>query len=162
MSATIRPARFPDDLGAVRALFVEYIEGLGLDLTHQDVDGELAALPGSYVPPRGAFLLAELEGRPVGIGALRPLPDGSAELKRMYLRPGARGLGLGRRMAEALIGAARVAGCGLVRLDSQRDFNAALAFYRDLGFVETARYNDNPLPGALFMALALSPRGVPG
>ena len=109
MSATIRPARFPDDLGTVRALFVEYIEGLGLDLTHQDVDGELAALPGSYVPPRGAFLLAELEGRPVGIGALRPLPDGSAELKRMYLRPEARGLGLGRRMAEALIGAARAA-----------------------------------------------------
>lgn len=65
-------------------------------------------------------------------------------------------------MAEALIGAARAAGCGLVRLDSQRDFTAALALYRGLGFVETARYNDNPLPGALFMALALSPRGVPG
>lgn len=158
MSGRIRAARFPGDLPVVRALLVEYIEGLGLDLAHQDVEGELAALPGKYVPPRGAFLLAEIDGHPVGIGALRPLPDGSAELKRMYLRPEARGTGLGRRMAQTLIDAARAAGCKVVRLDSQRDFTAALALYRVLGFVETERYNDNPLPGAVFMALDLGSR----
>lgn len=159
MSGTIRPARFPQDLSAVRGLFVEYVEGLGLDLAHQDVDGELADLPGKYVPPQGAFLVADLEGHPAGIGALRPLPDGSAELKRMYLRPDARGSGLGRRMAETLIAAARAAGYARIRLDTQRDMAAALALYRALGFVEIPRYNDNPLPGAMFMALDLAAEG---
>ena len=156
MTPTIRAARIPEDLPAIRALFTEYIASLGLDLAFQNVDAELSALPGAYAPPRGALLIAALDGGPVGIGALRPLPDGTAEMKRMYLRPIARGTGAGRAMAEALIEVARRVGYTLIRLDTQRDFAPAVALYRSLGFRETARYNDNPLPGALFMALQLS------
>lgn len=154
--AAIRPAAFPADLDTVRALFTEYIASLGLDLSFQNVEAELAALPGAYAPPLGALLLAEQDGQAFGIGAMRPLPDGSAEMKRMYVRPAARGLGGGRALAAALIAAAYAGGYRCMRLDTQRDFTAAVALYRSLGFIETARYNDNPLPGALFMALDLT------
>ena len=156
MTVTVRPARFPDDLPAIRALVVEYIDSLGLDLGFQDVDGELAGLPGAYAPPRGAMLIAEAAGAPVGIGAMRALPDGSAEMKRMYLRPAARGTGAGRALALAIIEAARAAGYPRLRLDTQASFVPAVALYRSLGFRDTPRYNDNPLPGSLFMALELS------
>ena len=156
MMAAIRPAAFPADLETVRALFTEYIASLGLDLSFQNVEAELAALPGAYAPPRGALLLAKQDGQAFGIGAMRPLPDGSAEMKRMYVRPAARGLGGGRLLAAGLIAAARAGGYRRMRLDTQRDFTAAVALYRSLGFIETARYNDNPLPGALFMALDLT------
>lgn len=156
MTLTVRPAAFPADLDSVRGLFTEYIASLGLDLSFQNVEAELAALPGAYAPPRGALLLAEQDGRAFGIGAMRPLPDGSAEMKRMYVRPAARGLGAGRVLAAALIAAARAGGYRCMRLDTQQDFAAAVALYRSLGFVETPRYNDNPLPGALFMALDLT------
>ena len=155
MTVTLRPARFPDDLPVIRALFTEYIASLGLDLRFQNPEAERAALPGDYAPPRGALMIAEQDGQPVGIGAMRPLPDGTAEMKRMYLRPSARGKGAGRALAVALIDAAREAGYGVMRLDTQRDFTAAVALYRRLGFRERARYNDNPLPGSLFMALDL-------
>lgn len=153
--ATLRPAHLPDDLPAIRALFTEYLDSLGLDLSFQNVDGELAALPGLYAPPLGALLIVGRDGQPIGIGAMRPLPDGTAEMKRMYLRLAARSTGAGRALAAALIAAARDAGYARMRLDTQRDFTAAVALYRSLGFRETARYNDNPLPGALFMALDL-------
>lgn len=155
MNITVRPAEMPQDLPAVRALFTEYIDSLGLDLGFQNVEAELAALPGDYAPPRGAMLLVELDGSPVGIGAMRPLPDGSAEMKRMYLRPAARGAGAGRTLATAIIDAARAAGYRRMRLDTQRELAAAVTLYHTLGFAETPRYNDNPLPGAIFMALDL-------
>lgn len=155
MTITLRQAQFPDDLPTVRALFEEYIASLGLDLAFQNVEAELAALPGAYAPPGGALLLVEQDGAPVGIGAMRPLPDGSAEMKRMYLRPASRGTGAGRMLAKAIITAAAKAGYPKMRLDTQRDFTAAVALYRSLGFQETPRYNDNPLPGSMFMALDL-------
>lgn len=156
MSLSIRQARFPDDAVTVRALMVEYIDSLGLDLSFQDVDAELAGLPGPYAPPQGLMLLVEQDSKPVGIGAMRALPDGSAEMKRMYLRPDARGTGAGRMLAQQIVDAAREEGYTLMRLDTQRHLTSAVALYRSLGFVETPRYNDNPLPGSLFMALDLT------
>lgn len=161
LGAHVRPVDLPADLPAVRALFTAYIDSLrqdlGLDLGFQNVEAELAALPGAYAPPQGALLMAELDGSVVGLAAMRPLPCGSAEMKRMYLRPAARGRGLGRALAEAIVAAARAGGYRRIRLDTQRDFGAAVALYRSLGFAETARYNDNPLPRAMFMALDLTP-----
>lgn len=156
MTLTIAQAVFPDDDAAIRKLMREYIDSLGLDLSFQDVETELATLPGPYVPPRGRMLLARLDGAPVGIGALRPLPDGSAEMKRMYLRPAARGMGAGRQLAVAIVTEARDAGYPLIRLDTQLSLTTAVALYRSLGFVETPRYNDNPLPNSLFMSLDLT------
>lgn len=151
----IEDARIPEDIPAIRALFRDYIDGLGLDLGFQDVERELATLPGKYASPRGAILMLRQGGQAMGIVAMRPLSTDEVEMKRLYLRDAAKGRGHGRALAVAVIGRAREAGYRLMRLDTQRDFVPARALYRSLGFVETPRYNDNPLPGAMFMALEL-------
>jgi len=142
-------------LGDARALITEY--GLAIadvaacSLEHQRFDVELATLPGPYAPPRGRLLIATLDSLPVGCVALRPLNDLSpttCELKRMYVRPFARGHGIGRLLADRLLADARSLGYTVMKLDSDTDsrFAAAITLYRSLGFIECARYNSDPDP----------------
>lgn len=151
----ISDAQIPEDIPEIRALFREYLDGLGLDLGFQDIEAEMASLPGYYAPPRGALLILRDDARAVGVIAMRPLSADEVEMKRLYIRDEAKGRGHGRALVEALIARARAAGYRRMRLDTQRDFVAACTLYRSFGFTETPRYNDNPLPGAMFMALDL-------
>jgi len=154
----IRPARPGRDIETVRALFDEYAAELGVDLSFQGFEAERDALPGDYVPPRGRLLLAETPGAAAGCVALRPLDAHTAEMKRLYLRPSARGTGLGRRLALAIIAEARDAGYERLRLDTLPSMDAAIAMYRALGFREIAPYRHNPVPRALFLERELGPR----
>jgi len=95
-------------------------------------------------PPNGWFFLARLDGRPVGCGGLAPLGAKTGEIKRVWTAPEARGLGVARRIVAAVEAAARAAGLTTLKLDTNRALKEAHALYRKLGFVETARYNDNP------------------
>jgi GNAT superfamily N-acetyltransferase len=153
----IAPARNSADLADAAALFREYTDGLGLDLSFQDVEAELAGLPGKYAPPGGDILLArDAAGQAIGCAAFRPLPEpGSAEMKRLYVRPAARGLDLGRRLAIAIIAQARGAGYRRLKLDTLADMQAAQRLYATLGFRPTAPYYDNPLPGTVYLSLEL-------
>jgi putative acetyltransferase len=121
------------ELDAVRAIFREYAAGLGVDLCFQDFENELADLPGEYAPPRGALLLARVDGELAGCCALRPLDaadyPNAAEMKRLYVRKAFRGFGLGRQLAEAALDAARQAGYACVLLDTLDDMDAARALY---------------------------------
>ncbi|MEI7446876.1 MAG: GNAT family N-acetyltransferase [Burkholderiales bacterium] len=156
----IAPARLPDDLPAVAALFREYAGGLDVDLCFQDFDAELASLPGAYAPPEGRLLLVRRGDEPVGCGALRPLGDGRCEMKRVFLRPSVRGAGLGERLVRRLCDEARAAGYRELRLDTLPSMTAAIALYERLGFVPIEPYVHNPVPGARFLSLdlrALSP-----
>ena len=149
---TIRPMDPATDLAAVRALFVEYGQSLGFSLCFQGFDQELASLPGAYAPPRGLILLAEADDRPIGCVALRPLGDaGVCEMKRLYIRPCARKLGLGRRLAEAIVEVGGRLGYHAMRLDTLPVMQTAIALYRDLGFTEIAPYYDNPIEGAMYL-----------
>jgi ribosomal protein S18 acetylase RimI-like enzyme len=145
----------PSELEAVRAIFREYAQGLGVDLCFQDFETELATLPGEYTPPRGALLLAKVDGKLAGCCGLRPMDaadyPNAAEMKRLYVRPGFRGLGLGRRLAEAVLDAARQSGYSSVLLDTLDDMEAARALYEDLGFEEIPPYYHNPIPGAHYL-----------
>jgi ribosomal protein S18 acetylase RimI-like enzyme len=148
-------------MDAVRGLFQEYVDGLGLDLSFQGFAAELAGLPGRYAPPAGCILLAEAAGEAVGCVAVRPLAEpGLCEMKRLFVRPAHAGRGLGRRLAEAAITAARQRGYAAIRLDTLTSMEAANALYRRLGFHRIAPYCRNPLPGALFYELDL--RASPG
>lgn len=148
-----------DEFDAVRAIFREYAEGLGVDLCFQSFDQELASLPGDYAPPRGALLLASVDGELAGCCALRPLDaadyPNAAEMKRLYVRKAFRGFGLGRRLTEAILDAARQAGYATVLLDTLDDMEAARALYEDLGFEEIPPYYHNPIAGAHYLKVDL-------
>ncbi|NKE68277.1 GNAT family N-acetyltransferase [Ramlibacter sp. RBP-2] len=144
-----------EEFDAVREVFREYAQGLGVDLCFQHFDEELASLPGEYAAPRGALLLAMVDGQVAGCVGLRPhdaadYPN-AAEMKRLYVRPAFRGTGLGRQLAEAALDAARQGGYACVLLDTLSDMEAARALYEDLGFDEIPPYYHNPIPGAHYL-----------
>ena len=151
----IRPAELPRDLEAVRALFAEYAESLGVDLGFQGFEREVAELPGKYAPPAGRLLLAWSSERPVGSIALRPLDGATCEMKRLYVRPEARGERLGRRLVERLLEEARQAGYARICLDTLPMMASAQSLYESLGFVPIEPYIFNPIPGTKFLALDL-------
>jgi GNAT superfamily N-acetyltransferase len=144
-----------ESIEACRELFREYEKGLGVSLCFQGFEQELATLPGAYARPRGRLLLARVAGMPAGCGALRPLADGDAEMKRLYVRPDYRGMGLGRLLAECIVDDAKAIGYRTLKLDTLPAMGEAQALYGSLGFVECPRYNDNPVSGVRFLALDL-------
>lgn len=148
-----------EDLAATSGVFREYAISLGFDLCFQDFEGEIANLPGDYAPPRGALLLAKIDGAIAGCCALRPLDSSdyvnAAEMKRLYVRPAFRRLGLGRQLAEAILDAALMAGYDSVLLDTLDDMEIASAMYEELGFKEIPPYYHNPLAGAHYLKVNL-------
>ena len=155
-SLSIQPAATPDDLAAARTLFRAYAESLGFSLCFENFDQELASLPGVYASPKGVILLARKGGAAVGCVGLRPLDDQTAEMKRLYLTQEARGLGLGRKLCEALIGAAKGVGYARMRLDTvPGKMDSAITLYRALGFRSIPPYNQSPIPGIIHMELSL-------
>jgi putative acetyltransferase len=141
----------PEWVGEARVLFGEYAASLGFDLEFQGFDEELRGLPGDYAPPAGRLLLALVGGQAAGCVALRALEPGICEMKRLYVRPGHRGSGLGRALAEAIVVEARAAGYARMRLDTVPQMREARALYSSLGFREIEPYRFNPIAGTSFM-----------
>ena len=116
-----------------------------------DLEAELAALPGGY----DVVLVAREGDEPLGCVALKRLRDGACEMKRLYVRPAARGSGAGRALVEASIARALELGYEVMRLDTLPSMDAARTLYLSLGFRQIEGYNDNPIEGVLFFELAL-------
>lgn len=146
------------DVAAVAGLFADYAASLDIDLDYQGFAGELAALPGAYAPPRGLLLLARGgDGAALGCVACRPLAEAWAcEMKRLFVAPAGRGLGLGRRLVRRLIAEATALGYHEMRLDTLATMGAAQALYRAEGFAPMAPYYDTPVPGTVFLRRALA------
>jgi ribosomal protein S18 acetylase RimI-like enzyme len=134
-------------IATLRGLFREYQAQLGVDLCFQGFEAELAALPGDYAPPLGCV-------------AMRPLDATTCEMKRLYVRDAARGLGLGRRLAERLIAEARALGYRRMVLDTLPSMAAAQGLYRSLGFAPIAPYTFNPVEGSRYLGLDLAAEGA--
>ena len=147
----------PADMAAVQQLFRAYADSLPIDLGYQGFEDELAALPGKYAPPAGALLIARMrDGAAVGCVALRPTDgDGICEMKRLYVRPEARGGGLGGALIAAILREGRAAGYREMRLDTLPSMRAALAMYAQAGFEEIPAYYPTPVDGTIFLALRL-------
>lgn len=162
-NALVSEAEGAADLAAVRELMLAYARSLDFDTCFEDFDVELDGLPGAYAPPAGGLWLARRDGRAVGVVALRLLTmPGACEMKRLYVDPDARGLGLGRRLAGACIAGARERGCRRLLLDTLPSMAAARRLYAGFGFVPTAPYNDSPYPGVRHFALDLAGEGASG
>lgn len=151
----IQSAEWPRDLGEVRHLFREYAESLGVDLAFQGFEEEVAALPGKYAPPGGRIVLAWRGKQALGCIALRPIDAKVCEMKRLYVRPEARGEQLGRRLAERICQEAREAGYARICLDTLPTMATAQGLYRSLGFEAIDAYVFNPIAGTQFLGLAL-------
>ncbi len=151
--------RASTEMDATRDILREYAAALGVDLCFQGFDSELAALPGGYVEPRGALLTARSDGALAGCCALRPLDSvdypNACEMKRLYVRPQFRGLGIGRLLADAIMDCARRAGYSCVLLDTLSDMETARALYQDLGFEEIPPYYHNPISGSHYLKAKL-------
>lgn len=148
---TIDPAEGPEDMAEIRTLFREYADFLDFSLCFQDFERELAQLPGFYAPPSGRLWLARVDGAVVGCVGLRPYQDGKCEMKRLYLRKEARGLGLGRRLAELTVAAAEEIGYPVMRLDTVPKLATAIMLYRDMGFVEVSEPEPDGAPDGLLV-----------
>lgn len=146
-------------LQATRQIFEEHAAQLGIDLCFQNFDAELDHLPGDYSAPTGALLLALADGELAGCCAMRPLDSAdytdACEMKRLYVRPSFRGLGLGRLLAQAVMDAARMTGYRHLLLDTLSGMESARALYADLGFEEIPPYYHNPLAGAHYLKVYL-------
>jgi GNAT superfamily N-acetyltransferase len=152
-------ANTPLQFDAARALIEEYARQLGtvmgVDLSFQNFAAELDRLAEMYGPPAGCLLLAAREDEWVGCGALRRFDEDAAEMKRLYVKPSARGANLGRLLAESLVAKARVLGYRRMVLDTLEGMNSAQTLYRSLGFREIKPYYFNPMAGVTFMELDL-------
>jgi GNAT superfamily N-acetyltransferase len=152
----IKRAQTKTEIEAVRGLFQEYEAFLDVDLGFQIFDEELASLPGMYFRPSGDLLIALDGKRTVGCVAVRKLDEGVCEMKRLFVRPEARGKGWGRKLAQEIIVAARELGYWLMRLDTLDRLTKAMHLYETLGFRETEPYYDNPLSGVVYLELELN------
>jgi GNAT superfamily N-acetyltransferase len=154
---TLASALTSADLDAIRVLFRAYAASLPVDLGYQGFEDELAGLPGAYAPPEGLLLLARApDGTPLGCGAFRAMKVGEGcEMKRVYIAPEARGLGLGVAMVEALMAQARQAGYLTIALDTLPSMSEAHRLYAKLGFTPIAPYYDTPVDGTVFLGRAL-------
>lgn len=137
------------DFDLVREMFREYAGSLAIDLCFQDFEHELKTLDRYYE----AIWIA---GDAAGIVALRRIDDGTCEMKRLYVRPAARGRGLGRALAVHVIAEARRRGYAKLRLDTLPSMTEAIALYGSLGFHDIDSYRFNPVSGTRYLELPLA------
>jgi putative acetyltransferase len=182
---TISPVRAPRDLQDIKTLFIAYADSLDIDLSFQSFSTELSTLPGAYRPPYGEIFIArrtctqsppqnqdqdQAPDQAIGCVALRPLTTPSAskgrywycELKRLYVHPSARGLGLGRALAEVTLQRAREIGYREIRLDTLGSMEEARGLYGKLGFENVRGYYETPVGGTVFLGMELKPEGKDG
>lgn len=150
----IRPSTAPD-IPEIRAMMREYVEWIGLDLAFQEIDEELDGLPGEYVPPRGALFVVEDRDRLVAMIGLRPIDERICEMKRLFVRPEARGRGLAKQLIARVLEEARRLGYDEIRLDTLPMMGDAQSLYVSIGFYDIAPYYETPIAGTRFMALRL-------
>ncbi len=148
----VTPVETPEDLDTVRSLFRAYVNWLDIDLSYQGFEAELAGMPGKYAPPRGGLFAArQADGRILGCVGLRPFSeDGACEMKRLYVLPEGRGLGVGKALVAHVLQAARDAGYSEMLLDTLPTMTGAIRLYKAAGFVETDAYYDTPIEETVF------------
>lgn len=152
----ITPVLTDEDYDILRVLFVEYANSLGFSLRFQNFDSELDELKSVYGGARSAAFLGWLEGKRVGCVGVKQFNQDSCEMKRLFIRPEGRGVGLGKMLARTAIRKAKDFGYKVMYLDTMNFMTEANALYKSLGFELTKPYYHNPLKGVNYYRLELS------
>jgi putative acetyltransferase len=152
----IAAATFPNDAIEVIEIWRQFIGNSSVNLDYQNNKLDVSYLPGEYAPPTGRILLARVGHNVVGSIAMRRVDNAICEMKRLYVKPTARGTGLGRALSLRLIEEARSAGYREIRLDVHGEFIHARRLYADLGFTDAEPISYNPVPDAKFLGLLLT------
>ncbi|OAA92596.1 GNAT family N-acetyltransferase [Clostridium coskatii] len=141
-------------------LFKEYTESILAEgeeviacLKSQHYSDEINGIAEKYGLPEGRLYIASIDNNSVGCIALRKVDEDYCEMKRLYVRPGNRGKHIGRKLMEQIISDAKEIGYKHIRLDTFPFMDKAIKMYKNYGFYEIERYNDNPAPTAVFMQL---------
>ncbi len=140
-----------EKISRTRAMFLEYQDEIGVNLCFQSFDEEMATLPGAYGPPMGCLMLVFSDGELAACGGLRPLEEGICELKRIYVRPAFRRLGIAVRLSMKLMTFGIEQSYSVCRLDTLRRLAGAVEMYAGLGFKVIEAYNYNPEPDIVYM-----------
>jgi len=151
----IRQAHFPTERDDTISIFREYVGSATVSLGFQEYEAEFAVLPGKYAAPEGRLLLAREGDTVLGCAALRRVDESTCEMKRVYVRPAARGRNLGRLLVEAILSEAKLIGYSRICLDVLPEFTAAQQLYHSMGFEPAEPVSFNPVPGTKFLALTL-------
>ena len=152
----IRTATFPADSEALQSAIREYVTWLDMDLSYRGFAEEMASFDARFTLPNGLFLIADSAQTIAGCVGLLQHANATAEVKRLYVRPGFRGQRLGEKLIGVLIERARQLGVRRLILDAVPQTTVAQQLYERLGFQETAPYYANPVPGTRFFALSLA------
>lgn len=157
---TIHQAVSRTDIDDARRLFETYANWLandhGISLKFQNIDAELAGLPGKYAAPKGRIFLArDQKGIAQGCGAFRPFEGTTCEIKRLYVSPDARGHALGQKLVKAVLNSAKNAGYTRAILDTGGFMKSAQNLYESFGFTDIPKYYDNPVAGVRYMGAEL-------
>lgn len=149
---SVSPVETVEDLEAVKALFRAYVDWLGIDLSYQGFEEELAGMPGKYSPPKGALFVAkDADAGILGCVGLRAFDeDGRCEMKRLYVLPEARGKKAGAALVARVIEAAVAVGYREMLLDTLPTMTGAIKLYRAAGFEEIAAYYETPIRETVF------------
>lgn len=139
----------------IQALFLQYAEALNIDLSFQNFEDELKALPGKYSEPEGALLIALEDNEPLGCIALRKIDEETCEMKRLFVKPEYRNMRLGKRLVEEIIKEGKQIGYKSIKLDTLKSMESAVKLYKSFGFKETESYIYNPIKDAIYMELKL-------
>ncbi|MBY0306562.1 MAG: GNAT family N-acetyltransferase [Sphingomonas sp. 28-62-20] len=154
--ALIRDAIFPEDSPAVLDIWREFVASPSVSLAHQNNQLEFDNIPGKYAAPDGCILLADRDGLIDGCVSIKRVDAEICEMKRLYVRPRARGTRLGYALIESVISAARDLGYAEMRLDVLAEFVQARQLYAAFGFVAAEPISFNPIPGTDFLGLRLN------
>lgn len=149
--AVTEEARLED----VKDLFREYAQSLDIDLCFQNFEDELKTLPGKYRRPEGALIIALVDDKSAGCVALRKFQEGIGEMKRLYVRQGYRGLGIGKKLVSLIIEEASRLDYAYIRLDTLDSMKEAISLYQSFGFYDIEPYIFNPIKGARFMEMKI-------
>ncbi|TAG32109.1 MAG: GNAT family N-acetyltransferase [Sphingobacteriia bacterium] len=152
----IKQAQSTADFLVAKALILEYTAWLGIDLSFQNFDAELATMPTTYGDSNGALFIVFNNNNPVGVAGIKRFSNHECEVKRMFVQPSSRGLGIGEILLTNCIQAAKKLNYSCIKLDTAGFMKSAIKLYTDNGFIEIPAYRHNPYEEAKFFELDFS------